>query len=340
MALASGSLRLPWQASGWSEVLIDQDGRIGPPTHHSYLLLAVTALLAATLVVACFDVMRPAAASGTAGLTGVATAAGGGAPAPPAAPAADDLSAEMLRVLQHLRSFLDANSLHSAALAKVNSQLPGIGSPEQIRMVVSYLVMENENMRGRTRELSSSLESSKRQIENLKGNLAQAKAEGLIDSLTHLKNRRAFDLALAGEAAAARKSNRPMCVVMGDVDRFKSVNDRFGHPAGDELLRWLGRMFSTSVKGRDTAARYGGEEFGVILPQTALADAATVANQIRHQIEATPWTVPDEAGTRLNVTISFGVGELRSGETTDALLRRVDTKLYEAKQAGRNCVVA
>ena len=338
VSLANGSLRLPWQVDGWSEVLIDAQGRVGPSAHHSFLLATIALLLAATVTVACFDFLRPSAdgMSDAASLRGVAAA---GQPAG-AGPNSEEINAEVVRLLQVVRGFIETNGLHGAALAKVNAQLPGIATPDQVKMVVSYLILENDNMRGRTRELSVSLENSKRQIEHLKGNLAVAKAEGLSDSLTSLKNRRAFDLALAGEMAASRKSGKALSVILADVDRFKSVNDRFGHPAGDELLRWLGKIFATNVKGRDTAARYGGEEFALILPQTSLSDATTVANQIRRQIEASLWIAPDGAKTRLTITASFGVAELREGESTDGLLRRVDIKLYEAKQAGRNKVIA
>ncbi len=126
-------------------------------------------------------------------------------------------------------------------------------------------MIENENMRSRTAELQGNLEKSQRQIERLKSNLAAAEAQGLSDPLTGLKNRRSFDITLAAEIAAARTSSKPMCLIMADIDHFKSINDRYGHPAGDDVLRWFSKILQNNMKGRDTVARYGGEEFAIIL---------------------------------------------------------------------------
>lgn len=343
IALSGGTLRLPWQVDGWSQVLIDSQGRIGPDIARSFLLGAITLLTGATVVVAGFDILRPPADDKILrdAILRVAPAAPRAAGAAGAmAQPSEELVAEMHLVIQQLRSFLEANGSFANALTQANAKLPGLVTADQVRLVLSFLILENEKMRSRTRELSASLDVSRRQIESLKGNLAEAKAEGLTDALTGLKNRRAFDLTLAGELSVARAAGKPLSLIMADIDRFKTINDQFGHAAGDDLLRWLSKIFAVNVKGRDTAARYGGEELALILPQTALRDAVTLADQIRRQIEATPWHVPDAGRTPVSVTSSFGVAEVLSSESTEALLRRVDAKLYEAKRAGRNRVCA
>ena len=341
-ALAAGRLVPPWQGGTWSLVLVDSTGHAGPPVAHGFVLVAITALLTVTVFIACFDAIAPAGTGSEPQTVPMARVMALAAPTSAAAESGDsdaDFNAEVVRVLALLRAYMEANGLHGGVLAKANAQLPALATPEQVRMIVSYLMVENESMRNKTRALQNALEQSRQQVDRLKSHLAAAKAEGVSDSLTALKNRRGFDLTLASEVAAARENTKPLSLVMTDIDRFKAVNDRLGHPAGDEVLRWFSRILATNMKGRDTVARYGGEEFALILPQTDLENATSLAGQIRAQLEHSAWQMPGSSKTTLTLTASFGVAELRGGESTDALIRRADAKLYEAKQTGRNKVV-
>ncbi len=157
-----------------------------------------------------------------------------------------------------------------------------------------------------------------------------------LDGLTALWNRAYFDQRLAAEFSESVRHDRPMSLVMCDIDHFKGVNDRFGHPFGDEVLA----LFSTILSGgrvSDIPCRYGGEEFGVILPATAITEAAEVAERFRRAFETHPWRRhPD-----LTLTASFGVADLTSpppSVTSADLLVRADTALYAAKHGGRNRV--
>jgi diguanylate cyclase len=110
--------------------------------------------------------------------------------------------------------------------------------------------------------------------------------ESLVDPLTGLANRRAFDQQIATAIAEANSEGGDLCVLMGDVDHFKKFNDTWGHATGDQVLRLVAQCFKSNVKGRDTAARFGGEEFVVILPGTSLPNARHVAEQIRRAVES------------------------------------------------------
>jgi diguanylate cyclase (GGDEF)-like protein len=158
------------------------------------------------------------------------------------------------------------------------------------------------------------------------------------DALTGIANRRTVVERGAEELARARRHCVPLAVVMVDVDRFKRVNDTYGHATGDVVLRAVAEACRAKVRTEDCFGRLGGEEFAAILPATDLAGAAAVAEKLRRKLETTPIDLGE--GTWLGVTASFGVAELAPGDDMDALIRRADAGLYQAKQAGRNRVVA
>jgi diguanylate cyclase (GGDEF)-like protein/PAS domain S-box-containing protein len=152
------------------------------------------------------------------------------------------------------------------------------------------------------------------------------------DSLTGLRNRRAFEERLEDETRRWRRNGSDVSLILLDVDHFKSFNDTFGHPKGDDVLRAVGGILRGSLRAADFAARYGGEEFAIILPNTDRAGALLVAQQLRQAIETATWE--DRA-----ITASIGVATL--GEeirTSEALVDYADRALYRSKQAGRNCV--
>jgi diguanylate cyclase (GGDEF)-like protein len=158
------------------------------------------------------------------------------------------------------------------------------------------------------------------------------------DGLTGLFNRRGFDDSLALEWRRCQRGGNPLCLLMLDADHFKAYNDRFGHPAGDGVLRALGACIVGAIRRPgDIAARYGGEEFTVILPDTDQMGAGHIAESIRARIEAL--AIPQAAAGAV-VTVSVGVGFLvpGAGGTPEQLLATADAALYESKAAGRNRV--
>jgi len=300
------------------------------------LIAAVAMLLAAILLNTVWDVIR----STRQGVAAAVFSAGAPPPAPVDGPAQDPVQGEVARVIDLLRNHAEANAQFSTVLDRARGELQQSLKAEEVRIIISYLMIENDRMRARTSNLQANLEQSQRQIERLKTNLATAEEQGMSDPLTGLKNRRSFDILLASQVAAARASAQPLSLIIADIDHFKAINDRYGHPTGDEVLKWFGRVLSGNVKGRDTVARYGGEEFAVILPATPLESASKVAGQIKAQLETQFWQKPDAPNTMLRVTASFGVAQLAAGEGTSGLISRADGRLYAAKSAGRNRVAA
>ncbi|GJD52224.1 Response regulator PleD [Methylobacterium crusticola] len=160
------------------------------------------------------------------------------------------------------------------------------------------------------------------------------------DGLTGLHNRRYLDSHLAGLFSEPSLRGRPVAVLLLDIDRFKSINDRFGHEAGDEVLRDFAARIRAQTRGVDVVARFGGEEIVIVVPDTRLDGARQVAERIRERIEVVPFPIHRGTST-IDVTVSIGVAERLPGdETPGDLLKRADTALYRAKKEGRNRVVA
>jgi diguanylate cyclase (GGDEF)-like protein/PAS domain S-box-containing protein len=160
--------------------------------------------------------------------------------------------------------------------------------------------------------------------------------ESIHDGLTGLYNRRYLDETLQRELISAEREGHPVSVIMGDLDHFKAVNDRYGHLAGDEVLRVFGALMKSNARGSDIYCRYGGEEFVLVLPGMARDKAAERAEQLRSAMAAAPVLY---GTTPIIVTASFGVATFpRDGSTGDDLIAAADRALYAAKAAGRNRV--
>ena len=159
------------------------------------------------------------------------------------------------------------------------------------------------------------------------------------DDLTGLGNRRLLRIRLEDELHRAERFGQMVSVLAIDIDHFKALNDRHGHPTGDASLRKLAGLMTRNLRRIDTIARIGGEEFVVLLPRTTLAEAAQVGDKLRSIVELTEFPGGEgQPGGML--TISVGAASLRPEETGADLLARADTALYEAKDQGRNCVVS
>ena len=181
-------------------------------------------------------------------------------------------------------------------------------------------------------------EAAARESEGVYRRLAERVEElAQIDELTGVLNRRYIMRALNEEMARAQRNAEPCSVALLDLDFFKRINDRFGHPAGDDVLRSFAIAVSSHIRNIDRLGRYGGEEFLLVLPKATADQAAAAVDRLRDVVGDLDWTAISDS---LAVTFSAGVTELRANEATDEILARVDAALYRAKGAGRNRVEA
>ena len=177
------------------------------------------------------------------------------------------------------------------------------------------------------------------EVGQLRTDLETIRTESLTDTLTSLGNRKFFNISLERSVAEAHAKTAPLSLLFADIDRFKGINDTFGHVVGDRVLRFVANTMKGTLTGNDIAARYGGEEFAVIMPKTPLRAAIEVADQLRVAVMKGELVRRSTGEKQTRVTISIGVAALHSRTTPQALIEAADVCLYAAKRSGRNCVV-
>jgi diguanylate cyclase (GGDEF)-like protein len=187
----------------------------------------------------------------------------------------------------------------------------------------------------RISSLERSIDSMKQSIDTMRGEGEELRRSLRTDSLTKLCSRGFSIHALKEALTISRDAHRPLSVVMVDLDHFKDINDKYGHPFGDRILATVAARLSFDARDRDTIGRYGGEEFILILEDTPIADARILAERIRLKVSSDPIQVADQA---VSITISLGVASISDDDDAESLTGRADKALYAAKAAGRDCV--
>ena len=157
-----------------------------------------------------------------------------------------------------------------------------------------------------------------------------------IDALTGLSNRRGLEQSFTRERQRCISEGQPLCLIMVDIDYFKRFNDQYGHLAGDKALGAVAHLLREHMRTGDIVARFGGEEFSILLPETGLQKATSIAERVRQIISETAIDIAES--NNVTVTISLGVTQMQAGEPLETLMANADAALYEAKRQGRNRV--
>jgi diguanylate cyclase len=249
--------------------------------------------------------------------------------------------AERLRTLDILiRESLSANEQQSAALRGAGVELGGDRlNAALLKDWVERLETTNRVMRKSTMTLERELVEASTELLTMQDEIRLARETMTRDPLTGLANRSGLDAALQRAMPTGGDAGRQLSCAVIDIDHFKSLNDRYGHQVGDEVLRIVARAILVSVRGADVVGRPGGDEFLAIFRDTGLADARTLAERIRASvIESDLRAVMGEAVLG-GITASIGVALWREGDTITGLVERADRCLYAAKDRGRNRVI-
>lgn len=259
------------------------------------------------------------------------------------ADAVDHAGDELEQALGRVQDLVETADADTKAFGRRMSRLSGglnddTKTMQQIRATIRDMVYETRSILAKNQRLEERLRESTAEVHALREDLETVRRDALTDSLTGAANRKQFDQRLREASAQAMEHGDPLCLMLIDIDDFKQFNDRYGHDVGDEVLKLVVRHLYEHLKGRDIPARFGGEEFAVILPNTRLTDAVTVANHIRHNLAGRQLTHRTSHRVYDRITASVGVAQYRYGEPLEHLVRRSDNALYAAKDGGRNCV--
>lgn len=255
----------------------------------------------------------------------------------------DDVGSQVMGEIEQVMAMIGAAagsaSNYTENLVHVTKKLGLDVDAPAVRAIVETLVHATKDMEKSNHALEARLRASKQEITQLQQSLETVRNESLTDPLTSLANRKFFDESLAKAIGEAKNRGESLSLMMTDVDHFKKFNDSYGHLTGDQVLRLVAMSVKQNVKGQDIAARYGGEEFAVVLPNTVLRAAITVADHIRRAV-MTKELMKRSTGEHLGrVTISIGVATLQADDTAQSLIERADGCLYAAKRNGRNRVI-
>ncbi len=229
---------------------------------------------------------------------------------------------------------LKSSERHTNALDILSGRLDGVTSEAELRAIVQKLIASNEAYQREAQDLEHRLEKAQAKARELKQRAKDAEKLASIDPLTSVANRRKFDEELEKQVAVSHQDETPLCLMMADIDLFKTINDKFGHRTGDAVLRQFAELVEGMVRTTDLVARYGGEEFAIILPRAPLGNAYEIAERIRQAVQSHTWNNPGSG--EVSLTSSFGIADIRDGELAVDLINRADQMLYEAKKRGRN----
>ena len=249
--------------------------------------------------------------------------------------------AGLLELMHTMRNSVEVASSEAtefdAQLAAFGEGISSAESPEDMRQHVDTMRSDVDRMNRSMSALTSRLETSHQEVTRLQSELKRAREEASLDPLSGILNRRGFDLELSRLCRAATEQGVAFSLVMVDIDFFKKINDTYGHPFGDQVIRAVGQALSQLTQRKDVAARYGGEEFALLLPETPAAGAREVADRVRAAIAR--GTIKRGGNEPVgNITISAGVAQYMRGEDPLSLIARADRALYASKQGGRNRV--
>ncbi|QPJ61043.1 MAG: GGDEF domain-containing protein [Candidatus Nitronauta litoralis] len=222
------------------------------------------------------------------------------------------------------------------------SDIEKIESLEDLDKLKNKIKASAQQVRTQVKDLSQELESAQAMCSNLQEQLEKSQATSIMDSLTRVLNRSAYDMRVNQVVSEFNRFEEPCVMLVVDIDHFKQVNDEHGHQAGDKALTSIAHTIKLNLREADMVFRYGGEEFVVLLPKTGIEGARVIAEKIRSRVASIRTHLVNDIYAdkeqRVEITVSVGLAELKKGDTSASWFERADKALYRAKKEGRNKV--
>lgn len=216
---------------------------------------------------------------------------------------------------------------------------PDVSGDSDVKDLLTHLISESQKMADVSTRLTQGLQESRAHVQKLNAELEQVRKQSLLDPLTSVANRRAFENRLKWQIEDAETNRSSFCLVLADLDEFKQINDHYGHQVGDSVLQKFAGALLEATKGQDLVSRYGGDEFALIMPEISLTSAYNLMVSIKHKFEGT--RMPSNAGGSFaQATASFGISVYKPHFTPEKMIEVADTALHRAKTTGRNRVCA
>jgi len=252
----------------------------------------------------------------------------------------EKLRQELLNTVANILGMLidlaGKTALSNKSLEKQIEKLSVSKVPSDILHIASEIISETRSFVDETRKFEATLSTSSHVIQTLKHELDDARRQASKDALTGLYNRRMFDEVLSAAIDSNVNEQEPFCLLLLDIDNFKEINDNHGHIVGDKILIGLSNVLKKHMRGSDYLCRYGGEEFAVIMSETFITGAFSVAENLRKSIDILRLKHVKTGEKIGKVTISLGVACYRNGESAEEIIDRCDTAMYRAKSLGKN----
>lgn len=243
---------------------------------------------------------------------------------------------ELNAIMDAVNSYMSSSDEYSDNLKEVDEQISETNIPPDFKNIVTTLLKENLKIREQAATAYASLEKSQQSIEQIRIELQETQDEALKDPLTKIGNRRCFDAQLSIAVMNAEKSGKSLCLAIADLDKFKLLNDNYGHLVGDAVLKYFASLMDEIAEEPQIATRFGGEEFAIIFPETKLEEATALVEELRGKLEVSNLVTINNRRPIGTVTASFGISKFVKGDTSETMVQRADKLLYQAKDGGRN----
>jgi diguanylate cyclase len=248
----------------------------------------------------------------------------------------DIVKTMVLEVVETIVSMMKSSGNFDGSIGECTEKIQDAETIQDILKVKDYLVVEMQKVREQSHTLHEELEKHRAATETLSKKLEESEAKALVDSLTNVLNRNAYNLKIGQLVHEYKRYKEEWALLVLDIDLFKKFNDTYGHKTGDKVLKSVAATVLNSIRASDHLFRYGGEEFVVILGRINKETTKILSEKIRKEVERDYFVDGDN---KLKVTMSIGAAIITPEDTETSLFERADKALYQAKQNGRNQVL-